>query len=390
MNPFEEAQPESPKGKTRKETSGVRTRKRSPSFPEHVHEALGELIPEEAGLEALARGGEHTVFEFTDPENEKMVFKVNSLQLEETARAYLMQHGEYSYGEEKRIEAQERLKHLMKERQTKIRLLRKYFGRNVVPAEKVQITDVPISREVINAMSPYLKLPDYLDLPKSIPALTVLQRRLELDPERTLSLNAGAAEDPSSLHTKEGESPEVVPYIYDLGHRVLTEQKVEGLDDEEALHAALNMYEGLFRVQYVAEHYEGFKGKLQESVRTMIRFTQETGMALDVIGGNNVVMLQTDSGWELRMPDPFFGGDLTLDELEIAAAKIRNDLPLTPTQHHQALVVLNSVRIVNAMAMIAGIPDRIKLPYGVTQIDSETWRETLSSYYQTHQAAEAA
>lgn len=322
-------------------------------------------IPEIAAPRPIGKGGEHLVFEFPDPKHSDVVMKVNFHQTLPVLRAY-------TQGEIERKKARENMEEAMVERRSQLHELREDFGHAAVPVQRFLIQDVPVSRDVVERLYPGW-LSERTAVPSTLPAWVAFQRRLEFDPEKTVSLTGYYPEQ----RNRREERTEEFDNVYDVGHDILIGKETD-LDPEEQRNIVLDMYPGLQKVGEKADSDPGFTEKLQETVRKLISYTETTMTALDLAGKNNVVLMQGEKGWELKMPDALPVEDLALDDLQHASNALQRGGHLTEKDASTPLNVLNTVRVINALALLAGVPERLRVD-GLDAVPASTWRKEFAA-----------
>lgn len=341
-----------------------------PSVGAELFHSLERIKPDIYLPQIKAKGGEHLVYEFQDPKHADVVYKVNF------SKTFPVLAAHYN-GEIAKTRAVEDMEEDMLEQQGKLRELRTYFGFQAVPVQRFLVRDVPVSKDVVNALKPGW-VSDALEVPDTIPAWINVQRRLEMPAEKTVSLNGYYPESPLKLMHR-GDAEE--EHVYDVGHDILIGKDVSDLDDEEKRAIVLDMYKDLHRVAEKAEDDPAFREKLADTVRKMIAYTEETENVLDLAGKNNVVLLEGEKAWELKMPDALFAGDMTLHGLDVAIRRHEKGEKLLNQHAGSALNPLNTVRVINALAVIAGIPDRLRVR-GLENVPAEVWRKSLAKVFE--------
>lgn len=330
--------------------------------------------PETYNPSLAGKGGEHLVFEFDDPKHRDVVFKINYLKSKEVLSAW-------SRGPSQFKAAVEYLRDDIDEQKIRLMELRKYFGKDAVPVQRLAMRDVPISREVIERLDP--KYPTAKQLPDHIPAWIAVQSKLELSKDRTVSLNGSYAEYLIARASERGKPG--VEQDYDHAHDVLSgyqESGEEPLRRHEKIDRVLWAFPALDAVYTRAEEDPSFKLKLQKVVQDLLRYTRETGNALDLNGENNLVMLEQNGEWQLKMPDPLFtGSEPKMSDLEIATAALAHDEAISKEVSGKALNPLNTLRVINALALIADVPDQLKIPR-MGEVSPRRWRKNLTRIFQ--------
>lgn len=353
-----------------------------------LYESVSKVVPkshrsERTGREEfytptlIAQGGEHLVFEFENPEHEDVVYKVNFYKTLPVLYAALR-------GPKQLEEGKRYLKEDIEEQQSKMRELRRYFGHDAVPVQRYMVRDVPISKDVVQALSPHLKEYDG-PLPEKIPAWVTVQRRLELDPRTSFSLNGYYPEKAMKAYIEANtdyfKNPDAYEELYDAAHDVLMGYLPPGsaeLDEQERQSLALIMFPDLFPLASKIASEPEVKTRLQEIVRRMIAYTEETGNAMDLAGRNNVAMLSEGGTWKLKMPDPLHAETVPmLGDVSATARLLAENKYVPQGLAGKAMNALNTVRVINALALLAGIPERIDVQDSL-MVEPKKWRETFT------------
>jgi hypothetical protein len=335
-----------------------------------LYKALWEILPEEHGATPLAKGGEHLVFEFVDPEDKSkhknVVYKINfidSLDVVDAARR----------GNLKEVDRIVRdMQQAMAKRESKLNEMRKYFGFSAVPVQYAAIKQLPVTPQIIEALKPRTQTGG---LPKELPVWITVQRKVDLPPEDTHSINGYYPE--ANFKYKKGVHLAQAEEEYDAAHRTLTgpAQKFSGADRM----LCLAMFPELKEVLVLAEANPAFRSKLEEFVHALIRYSQETGISLDLAGHENIVITKKGEAWQLKMMDALSARDIRLSQLLPVIEKMRTDKAIDRVDFIYAVNILNTIRLANALAGMLGMPDRISLP-GLIEIPAEKWRLALGSY----------
>lgn len=347
--------------------------KREMRMPTHMDQgladALSELTPETYLPHLMGKGGEHLVFEFDDPKHRSIVYKINFHQTIPFLKYDLRNLHE-------REAAEKHLQDAMKTQKDRLTILRDYFGYHAVPAQHLMVRDIPVSRDVIRRLDPRV-LDKVEELPATVPAWVAVQRRLQLPEGDVVSLNGYYPESPTALlDPKDDDALEV----YNEAHDLLVGRGMSRETREQQLLLAFNMYPDLEHVWNRTSGDAAFATKLKETAKQLVEFTNETGMVLDVAGKNNLVLLKKDGDWTLKLPDALFPDDqMKMKKLERAAEKLAAGSDLGPSDPLFVMNCLNTVRYINALALVAGIRDRVVVP-GVKDIPAARWREAIQGH----------
>jgi len=323
-------------------------------------------------------GGEHLVFDLAKknaPEKIRdVVVKVNvnrSLGLFRFGilhDAAAIGHGEETMDEE------------MEARKKKLTELRSYFGKDSVPVQRFLICDMPVSKQIIDGWDRLHRRPSHrhwvpegaaLNV-KTIPAWVEVQRRIDLDPKKTVSLNGTYFEHASSplgkLPPKESER------IYAQAHDLLVGHT--DLDPEEQRHIVLSVYPSLEGVAKRLDDPVFVKG-LRDMVRTLIRYSKETDTPLDLMGKNNIVLTETAQGWKPKLLDPLLPDDRVFGDFGTAVARAKKGWILDGGLRNGVFNAMNTVRVINALAILSGIPDRLQIK-DLEEIPAAGWRRIMA------------
>lgn len=331
----------------------------------NLYNEVDELLPQDHEPQLVNRGGEHLVFELRDEKkSHDVVIKIN---FNETLPLY---YARYNGDKEEEARLIEQMKLRMQGQKQKVARQRRYFGNNAVPVQQFMIRDIPVTDKVALLLEE-----NFEDLPEDgilkIPAWVSVQRKLDLDPDRTISLNG---------HYQEMNlRPPVEPRDfeeYDEMHKLLVCGYERGLNENEKLEIISSAFEGMGNIAVMTEYDERFKVKLQGAVRELIGYVTETKDILDMNGTDNIDLCQTKEGWELKMPDTNLTRDISLDDLKRGAAVLEKGGRLDYETAINCYNAMNTVRVINALAIISGIPERLGLPY-LKNIEPEAWRENL-------------
>lgn len=350
------------------------------SVGKDLHKALGKIVPDTYEPRPIGKGAEHLVFEFDDPKHPDIVYKVNYRKSFPVLTAHIRAANSREQNAIEMRKAEETMHEEMLEHEGKLRELRKYFGSATVPVEKFMIHDVPISRDVLGHFY-HGAIPKEAAIPKTVPAWVMIQRRQEIDPSSSVSLDGGAPEDPSFKKSFQKVSKKDFEQTYEMAHDTLLGKEDPGATDEEISESIFAMYPNIKRIARIALQDPTFNEALAEAVKKLVRYTTETGGILDFVGSGNILLTKTEKGWALKMPDPLFGGDLSMDNLMRVAAKIVNHEPLARTDVMQAHFGLAAIKTINALALIVGA-DTIEPEGYIGKLSAADWKGALSQQYQ--------
>lgn len=325
-----------------------------------LNQAVSKILPSKHGPELMARGGEHLVLDFEDPKHSDLIYKVNFHESLPLLKA--VQQG----GPEKERALQVMLEE-MDRRRKELNRLRRYVGFSAVPVQQAMIREIPVTTAVVRA----LKLPDEVigpNFPETVPAWIVLQRKVELGRD-DISLNAYYPEA-SFYPPSQGQ---------EAGHRLLVGDEGGDSNRDVQLDAMLSLYPDFRFLNGYAMRDPGLRSALREATEQMIGYVRETGTALDLVGKNNVVLRKTVNGWDLKMLDPMSMGDARIRDLEKAIRAFR-DREETEVDWEKVMNALNTVRVLNALALISGSSERLRVP-GLETVSAEYFQRKIKPLF---------
>jgi hypothetical protein len=219
-------------------------------------------------------------------------------------------------------------------------------------------------------------------VPKTIPALVSVQRRLELsgEGEQYVSLTGYYSEKhlPESRANESREQEEAYEYAHDL----LTGRRERNEDPREDIESICRLYPEMRSIARLVEQDPAFKKKLGEVVERLILYSRDTHRCLDLAGENNMTLMKSGDSWKLKMLDVLYDVDVSFDLLDRAIAKMENrdDLSLSSEEAGSTLNPLNTLRVINALAFLSGHSEDILKISGIEQIPASVWREGISAY----------
>ena len=376
-------------GKLKKFNTRIRRsfESRPPSVSPGLHNAVNAVMPERYDPRIIAKGGEHMVFRFNEPFQRKLmpeekkagkkakerlrdvVYKVNYQDTAQILEAV-------ASGDETKVKrALDKMRDKIEDKRRSLEDLREYFGFDAVPAQQYMIRDVPITPEIVAAVRPDL-IHKAIGL-TSIPAWVEVQRKLDLGP--AISVNGYYPEAPQSQAHETADEKEF-NQVFDAGHDVLTGGPLSDMDRKSQLKNVLAMYPDLRRVALKAEDEPAFKEGLRQLSDKLMDFIEETGVALDLAGRNNMVMIKRGDKWSVRFLDILHPGDFSFINLKILLEMMRRGQPIGQRGRYVVLDLVNTVRVVNALALISGNDRRLYYP-DLAAIPPEVWRDEMKKSF---------
>lgn len=329
-------------------------------------------------LHLIGKGGEHVVFE--DVRFPNYVLKVDFIESLSVLYAQ-------AKGEEAVVEETVKLNEKARLHNERLKRLQAYFAPGCVPLETVAVKNIPLSESVVLALmhDRNLDIPKHLTVPPTMPALCTIQRRFILPKTGPVDLYSSYAE----------LNRTILPEYYADGHRLLASPDTIGPEDrKERTKIILYIYPSLKQVVPLMESDADFRTAVGEYVRQAMSYSVDTNEIIDMAGGGNVVMVKAGDaakteempedwhdasgvyGWQPFLMDALSPPELNFDLIRQASLLIKHGQEVDLRMKANALNVINYVRFANALAMLAGINDRLDVD-GMTVVTADAWRKGL-------------
>ncbi|MDD5726210.1 MAG: hypothetical protein PHC53_02230 [Patescibacteria group bacterium] len=312
-------------------------------------------------MHLVGKGSENFVFFFEDDKHKDIVYKVNYLNSFDVFCGMMNDNlQEYRQGVIG-------LKKAQKDRRAKLKVLREYFGFSAVPVEKTMIRNMPVDAGIVKELTGRGYTSEQLaKLQPGVPALVTIQRKVDIKrqgdeielgcnfPERTI------AKDPNAAT------------IYDEGYRLLvTQEKNNDWDENRQKEIVEKLYPESLMIGLRIDHDPEFKESLRSFVSQAIKIGNEKGIYLDLVGNGNLYFVKQPTGWQPKLIDvllPLFNDSEKLAE---SVEKIKQGKS-SDIERKSVMTMMNSIRTINALAVLVGLPDRINAPE-LLDVPSETW-----------------
>ncbi|MFA6503583.1 MAG: hypothetical protein WCT54_01350 [Patescibacteria group bacterium] len=330
-------------------------RKRPFSITHETYVAANGVRNEEAWKHETylaGKGSENLVSFFEDEKHKNIVYKVHYLSGKSVLKAYLSRSGE------RYANALLELKKSQKDRQEKLGLLREHFGHKTVPAEQSMIREMPISKELVKSLSKDDFTADELSrLPETTPVTVVAQRKVDMNSFEDVEEIVAFYPEAKLL---EKHTDEEAADIYDEGHRVFLANKIDKDTDQKRL--ALRLYPDLERIMLAMKDNPELKMALHDWVSKAVTFTKEQKILLDLMGNENLVFVKKGKDWRPIMLDILIPFEINLNSLEELAEDSMFGRDFDKKTKTSFLAGFNAVRLINALAALLDIDDRVEVP----------------------------
>ena len=109
------------------------------------------------------------------------------------------------------------------------------------------------------------------------------------------------------------------------------------------------------------QHDPLLKDLLYSFTENAIEYANEEGEILDGIGRHNLIVVQDNDDWNIHMLDPLMPRPMMLDCTRVMLEQYAKNQPPVIRDLAVHANTFNFVRTINGLAMLLGIPDRIRL-----------------------------
>jgi len=312
-------------------------------------------------LHLIGKGGEHIVFH--DLMFPNYVLKVDFIESLPVLYAQ-------ARGQEAVAKAVADLESKAEEHNRRHKILQSFFPSGSVPLELVAIKELPVSQDVVLSVmrDRGLDIPKKLVVPPALPLLCTLQHRIDLPKQGKVDVYSSYSELNRTI---------LLEY-YAEGHRLLASPEAIGPADGPAREKMiLFIYPSLRSVAAKANEDPSFKRALGHYVKQAMAYSAQTGEIIDMAGGGNVLLiLNEDKDWQPFLMDALSPPELNFKLLKKSALLIKHQEEISMHDRANVLNVINYVRFANAIAMLAGLPERLDVP-GMTDVTAEAWHKGL-------------
>lgn len=293
----------------------------------------------------LGGSGEHIVYDFPEGRHLDTVVKIKKGSLT------ILLQWDMALGEKLGTitSSTETLVHeYISTEQERLQTLRQYFGPGEVPKQKMFYKKIPVTDPMLQELFPG-------DVPadlKELPAIIVVQEKIpELQQGQYFSLT----DDHALGHLIEPESYEQLTDML-----VLETAPESDVTKKVLVHAQENPW--LAQLLDAAEQDPALQEKLQDLVRRLMRYTEETGDIPD-LAEDNVILFRKDGEWQLRLGDALFPYYLNKNcgSANEGLRKLQKG-KIPKLQPGAALFTACSYqRTLNGIAALFGMPDRLRI-----------------------------
>lgn len=327
-------------------------------------------------LHLLGKGGEHLVFE--DVRYPNYVLKVDFIESLPVLYAQ-------TKGRDAIENAIRKLDVKAKEHNKRLKILRSYFLSDSVPLELVAVKEIPLSEEIVLSVmrDRNLDIPQKMFVPENLPLLCTIQHKIKLLKDTRVDIYSSYAELNRTI---------LLEYFVE-GHRLLAGSESIGPVDHQAREKViLFIYPSLRSVVEKMKSDNEFKQAIGHYVKRAMAYSVDTGEIIDMAGGGNVLMVKDHEQaqrvvvgdheqaqrveWLPFLMDALSPPELNFKLLQQSALKLKHDQELDVREKANTLNVINYVRFANALAMLAGLPDRLDVA-GMTEVAPEVWHRGL-------------
>lgn len=312
----------------------------------------------------LARGGEHLVYLVDGHPN--LVIKASSYKIKDSILNISKDGVNY---DDPCLEAKARTQYSdeIKHKNDEIRSLKSFFGDVHMLKERRYLMKVPVTftllEEIFN--KDYFKRPLPVEAARGIKEVwthVVIQEFSEVPKDESrLSMTYGFFIEDSDIDFKKYQ--EVTDSIIGSNYPGFNREEFLGLQDH-------SKNKSLSKIIELAENDLSLRNLLKSFVSTTIQYAEKTGQILALAGEDNVLFYKDGEFWNFVLvdalpnsPDPIFKATKEIGQ------KISNNVILTSEEREYLKRGINFVRTINGIALILGLPDRLKLPDIFSKVD---------------------
>lgn len=368
-----------------------------PASKEAYRKDLETFFTHPDDSKVLGRGSEHVVYEIASPEFAGNVYKINTEMSKGAIRELLR---ELDRPEEERDEnfARKILDHWSEswteeqgERKAFLENLRNRLGEEAVP--KQQFLQQMMPRDFFDPSELFQDEPQMLErikrldeqerMPFRFPAWTSVQRRLET-PDKKMNVSNHYAEwEVGKLDPHSSAGAERLATL-EAGDRLLWQGNDEAMSlarrrelvlatcpDLQDFAATITQLEARAASGEEAASVElaQLKGEVAKTVRELEAFSKEQDTLLDLAGLGNAQFVKNDGRWGVRLPDVLPPNRWRRSNFERQITELQAN-----GETATSLELLNGmamVRALNALSVIADVPERVSVP-GASTLDVKT------------------
>lgn len=324
-------------------------------------------------LHLIGKGGEHVVFE--DLRFPNYVLKVDFIESLPVLYAQ-------AKGEDAVTKAVDELRQKAQKHHERLKKLQAYFPSGCVPLETVAVKEIPMDESVVVSLmrDRNLDIPHHLVVPKTMPVLCTIQHKLDLPKKGMVDIYSSYAE----------LNRTILPEYYADGHRLLASVEAIGPEETEAREKIIvYIYPSLKPVIDRMRTDAELRRQVGDYVRQAMRYAVDTDEIIDMAGGGNVVFFMADGygnplpndeaaqgRWQPFLMDALSPPELNLELVRKTALLLKHEQEPDVRTKANTLNAINFIRFANALAMSAGISDRLEVQ-GMTEVSPEAWRTGL-------------
>lgn len=313
----------------------------------------------------LSMGGEHVVYEI--PEHSDIVIKVPYHAIKMILDFGISHDG--TPGEIGKNNEELARQYLNNERQRYLNF-KKYFGADHVLNQRKYIKRVPITTEILSVIYDG-DIPQVLDGIKEIETVVVIQSKSREISNDHISFNFGYIEDQID------DPQEYLKYLNDF---VCNPKKGTGIG-AEILNFPINIQ--VKKLIQESESDVSLRDRLFEFFSSAIKYSNETGETLDLIGKDNVIFFKNSDGtWNYKLLDALQsnGGWFKINEVFEKLIELENNPEITKEYSGLFLNGPMYISMMNLGAEIFGIKERINGIGRDINIDAKKVLENLKVF----------
>ena len=252
-----------------------------------------------------------------------------------------------------------------------------YFGNEQVPQMTSYVRRIPTSRKFLEEVheAKGRAMQDGAPTPTDMLTIVAIQEKVpEINNDNSLDVQSGFAERRNPAYT--------LPDNFEQDYEDATQSLI--CNPESAtfdLDQFLIIHPQLAPIVKQAETIPQLKDSLKDFVQKAIRYSKETGKALDLFGPKNILFFEnSENSWNYKLVDaiPPPNQQKSLERVEGLMEKVTTNEPLDDDEKFFLTCAVNYARSLNGLAKYLGVEDRITIMLPGQTIDpSKLWNVLL-------------
>ncbi|PIR63208.1 MAG: hypothetical protein CO156_04395 [Candidatus Pacebacteria bacterium CG_4_9_14_3_um_filter_40_12] len=307
-------------------------------------------------------GGRQVVFSFPDHPN--IVGKVEMKPLLQAVEVAV------TGGDEAELRAQ--FESDKRDREQQLAVLQNYFGSEHVLKQTFSVIKIPVNADILASVQKIIG-----DGSERVSQLQSFEGEYVWS-SISFQEKADVVHNPSKITLTAGlaELRPVVTPMYQSAYDRVTRASLYNLNEQGTVQVAdlEKIHPFLSKLLESIKNDEELRTVVAEFVTRAIKYTNETGTIVDIIGQDNVVFFRDESNaWDYKLIDALYDQPISAVSNSITRIAEQEQVTLSLAEDASLRNTLNSIRVINALANILNISARITaLPTALSTIEPAT------------------